>query len=70
MKVIGKEMGSVGGLKLKEYKFGNSTVIVHSKLWAMSDEEQDRWVKEETEKGNPILKEIREAIKDCYRHRK
>jgi hypothetical protein len=54
---------------VKEYKFGNSTVIVHSPLWALSDEEQEIWVKEETEKGNPILAEIREAIKDCYRKR-
>jgi hypothetical protein len=56
-------------ISVKEYKFGNSTVIVHSPLWALSDDEQDKWVKEETEKGNPILAEIREAIKDCYRKR-
>lgn len=54
----------------KIYKFGNTTVIVHSELWNLSGEEQVKWVKEETEKGNPVLKEIREAIRDCYRHRK
>ncbi|WP_180229995.1 hypothetical protein [Bacillus sp. AFS073361] len=54
---------------MKEYKFGNTRVIVHSPLWALSDEEQDKWVKEETEKGNPVLAEIREAINDCYRKR-
>jgi hypothetical protein len=55
---------------VKEYKFGNATVIVYSPLWALSDEEQSRWIREETEKGNPVLAEIREAIKDCYRKRK
>ncbi|NYE07303.1 hypothetical protein F4694_004088 [Bacillus niacini] len=54
---------------MKKSKIGNATVIVHSKLWAMTDEEQKKWIKEETEKGNPVLKEIREAIKDCYRKR-
>lgn len=54
---------------MKKYKFGNTRVIVNSKLWAMSDEEQEKWVKEETEKGNTVLKEIRKAIKDCYRNR-
>jgi hypothetical protein len=54
---------------VKEYKFGNTTVIVHSPLWALSDEEQEKWVKEETEKGNPVLAQIREAIKDCYRNK-
>lgn len=54
---------------MKEYKFGNAKVIVYSPLWALSDEEQEKWIKEETEKGNPILAEIREAIKDCYRKR-
>lgn len=54
---------------MKEYKFGNTTVIVHSPLWALSDEDQEKWVKEETKKGNPILAEIREAINDCYRKR-
>jgi hypothetical protein len=53
---------------VKEYKFGNSTVIVHSAIWSMSEEEQTDWVKKETEKGNATLKRIREAIKDCYRN--
>jgi hypothetical protein len=54
---------------VKEYKFGNTTVIVHSPLWALSDAEQEKWIKEETAKDNPILAEIRDAIKDCYRKR-
>jgi hypothetical protein len=53
-----------------EFKNGNARVIVHSPLWVLSDEEQKKWIKEETEKGNPVLAEIREAIKDCYRKRK
>jgi hypothetical protein len=54
---------------LKKYTFGNTRVIVHSDLWNLTEEEMDEWVKEETEKGNPVLAEIREAIKDCYRKR-
>lgn len=52
---------------MKEYKFGNTTVVVHSDVWCMTDEEQTEWIKKETEKGNKVLEEIREAIRDCYR---
>jgi hypothetical protein len=52
---------------MKEYKIGESTIIVHSPLLNLTREERIEWIKAETERGNPVLKEIRKAIKDCYR---
>lgn len=54
---------------MKEYKIGNTRGIVYSPLLKLSREERREWIRKETEKGNPILKEIREAIKDVYRRR-
>ncbi|NYE07313.1 hypothetical protein F4694_004098 [Bacillus niacini] len=48
-------------------KTGNTTVMVHSELWRLTSEELRQWIKEETEKGNPVLKNIRRAIQNCYR---
>lgn len=33
-----------------------------------SGEERKEWIREELEKGNPILKEIEEAVQNCYRN--
>lgn len=52
---------------MKVYKFEESTVIVHSPLLKLTREEREEWIRKETERGNPVLKEIRKAIKDCYR---
>jgi hypothetical protein len=52
----------------KLYRLGHSKVIVYSALWCMSDAQQEQWIKEETEKVNPVLAAIREAIRDCYRN--
>jgi hypothetical protein len=48
-------------------KTGYTTVFVHSELWRLTSEELRQWIKEETEKGNPVLKNIRRAIQNCYR---
>lgn len=53
---------------MKEYKFGNARVIVYSDVWCMEEKERKEWIREETEKGNPVLASIRKAIKDCYRN--
>ena len=45
----------------KELKVGNTTIIIHSPLVLMSDDEKEEWFKSEWEKGNPILKEIGRA---------
>lgn len=50
----------------KTYLIGNATVIVYSPLTAMSSEEKAHWFRTEWERGNPILKEIAEAVYDCY----
>ncbi|OIJ17073.1 hypothetical protein BKP37_00600 [Anaerobacillus alkalilacustris] len=51
----------------KEHKIGNTTVIVHSPLVTMDLEERKQWFRDEWEKGNPVLKEIAEAVHDCYK---
>ncbi|WP_407270004.1 hypothetical protein [Radiobacillus sp. PE A8.2] len=50
----------------KEHKIGNTTVIIHSPLVAMTEEERVRWFNDEWEKGNPVLKEIAVAVSNCY----
>ncbi|MFC0297146.1 MULTISPECIES: hypothetical protein [Geobacillus] len=52
---------------MKEFKYGNTTVIVHSPLVLMSPEERKQWFEQEWQKGNPILRQIAEAVLDCYR---
>lgn len=49
----------------KTFTFGNSTVIIHSRLAHMNKKEQKDFFKSEKEKGNPILKEIDRQILDC-----
>ncbi|MEK5445196.1 MULTISPECIES: hypothetical protein [Bacillaceae] len=51
----------------KVHKYGNTTVIIHSPLVLMTPEERKQWFDEEWKKGNPILKQIAEAVEDCYR---
>jgi hypothetical protein len=58
---------SRGDLDLKEYQYGNTTVVIHSPLVNMNIEEKKNWFKEEWEKGNKVLKGIAEAVGDCYR---
>ena len=57
-------------MKMKEYQFGNSKVIIHSPLALMNKEEQKEWYKQEWERGNPILKAIVEAAVSCERETK
>ncbi len=49
----------------KEFKFGNSTVIVHSNLVYMSKQERQEWFEKEWQKENPVLKNIIAAVRDC-----
>lgn len=53
---------------MKEYRFGNTTVIVHSSLLNLTAEERKAWFKKEVANGNPILENIGKAIDDCYRN--
>ncbi|MED0687925.1 hypothetical protein [Anoxybacillus ayderensis] len=51
---------------MKEFKYGNTTVIIHSPLVLMSADERKEWFQKEWEKGNPVLKQIAKAVMDCY----
>lgn len=54
---------------MKEFKFGNSTVVIHSPLVDMTSEERREWYREEMAKGNEVLKEIAQAVNDSYMKR-
>jgi hypothetical protein len=56
-----------GNAGMKEFKYGNTTVIIHSPLVLMSADERKNWFKKEWERGNPVLKQIAQAVLDCYR---
>ncbi|WP_409293867.1 hypothetical protein V1498_11825 [Peribacillus sp. SCS-26] len=51
----------------KTYKYGNSTVIVHSDLLKLSEDESRQWFKREMAEGNPVLEDITRAVNACYR---
>lgn len=55
-----------GNAGMKEFKYGNTTVIIHSPLVLMSADERKEWFQKEWEKGNPVLKQIAKAVMDCY----
>lgn len=54
---------------MKEYKFGNTTVIVHSPLLNLTEDERKAWFKKEIAKENPILENIGRTIDNCYRRK-
>ncbi|MED4687415.1 hypothetical protein [Peribacillus frigoritolerans] len=51
----------------KTYKFGNSTVIVHSDALKLSEREREKYFKDEMEKGNPVLLQIAKTVNESYR---
>ncbi|CAN7414412.1 hypothetical protein LJR015_004053 [Peribacillus frigoritolerans] len=51
---------------MKEYHFEDSKVVIYSPIANFSDEEKKQWFEAEKTKGNPILKEIEEAVNACY----
>jgi hypothetical protein len=51
---------------VKEFNFGNTTVIIHSPLVQMSSDERRGWYQDEKAKGNLVLKEIAQAVNDSY----
>jgi len=51
---------------VKEFKFGNTTVIIHSPLASMTSDERREWYRAEQAKGNRVLKEIAQAVNDSY----
>lgn len=49
----------------KEYRDGNSRVIVFSPLAHMSKQEQKAFFETEWKKGNPVLIDIAQAAHEC-----
>lgn len=49
-----------------EYKHGNTTIKIHSRVAEMTQEKQREFYEDEKEKGNPVLKQIDQAILRCY----
>ncbi|MCK6205704.1 hypothetical protein KZX50_09675 [Bacillus infantis] len=58
---------SRGDSQLKEFKYGNTTVVIHSPLVHMNIDEKKKWFKDELEKGNKVLKQMVFAVAECYR---
>lgn len=51
----------------KEFQSGNATIIVHSPLARMTEEQRKAWYKKQWERRNPLMYEIARAIADCQR---
>ncbi|RFU60970.1 hypothetical protein [Peribacillus glennii] len=51
----------------KTYKYGNTTVIVHSDLLKLTDEERYEYFEEQKRLNNSVIMEIVRAINNCYR---
>lgn len=50
----------------KEHIIGNTRIIIHSPLVAMTEDERLEWFEREMENGNPILERIGRAVNACY----
>lgn len=48
------------------YKFGYTTVIIHSELGRLTAQEKKEWFEREVQNKNPILMNIQRAIRNCY----
>lgn len=55
-----------GDGQMKEIISGNTKIVIHSDLANLSEEEKKQWFETEKAKGNPILKQITEAMVNCY----
>ena len=51
---------------MNEIKIGNTRIVIKSRLVSMTSEERSEWYRQETEKGNPLLKRIAKAVNACY----
>lgn len=51
---------------MKAFKFGKSTVVIHSPLVDMTSEERREWYRREQANGNIVLKEIAQAVNESY----
>ncbi|MFF5400931.1 hypothetical protein ACFY5J_27015 [Peribacillus butanolivorans] len=51
-------------------KSGNTTLIIHSDLMKLTEEERAQWWEDEIKKGNKKVLAIIEAMRNCYRYPK
>lgn len=51
---------------MKEYKYGNTTVIIHSPLTQLIKEEQKQWYEQEWDNKNRVLRTIVDAVMACH----
>ncbi len=51
---------------MKEYQDGNTKIVIHSNFVHLSEKDKKEWFEMEMQKGNPILKEIEDAVNACY----
>ena len=51
---------------MDQIKIGNTRIVIKSQLVQMTSEERREFYRQETEKGNPILKRIAKAVNACY----
>lgn len=54
------------GIFQSYYRFGYTTVIIHSELGRLTVKEKKEWFEREIEKKNPILMNIQRAVRNCY----
>lgn len=55
-----------GDGQMKEYLVGNTKIVIHSEIVLMTEEEKKQWFETEEAKENPVLKQISEAMMNCY----
>jgi hypothetical protein len=53
---------------MKEFQYGNTTVVIHSPLALLNEKEREEWYKREWENGNPVLKQIADCIIECCKN--
>ncbi|WP_187442187.1 hypothetical protein [Sutcliffiella horikoshii] len=56
----------MGETPKEAFMIGDTEIVVHSPLVAMTSEQRKEWFQKELENNNPILKEIIAAANDCF----
>nr|BDD46669.1 hypothetical protein 12 [Bacillales bacterium] len=63
--VEGDERMDQSKVEPKTFEFGNTKVVIHSRLAHMNKEEQKAWYQDQWKKKNPVLREIATQIIRC-----
>lgn len=51
----------------EEFWIGETHIIIHSHLVAMTSEERKEWFQNGLKSGNPVVMEIAAAMDNCYK---